>query len=204
MSGPSGGQRWPGQRLLSPHSCRSPGAPFSAGARPPPPLPPAPSLARSLSSSLSSLLPALVAPSTDPAAFAAALPLPCCCCGAPLFLSYLKSLYRSKSSALNEIPGPWYASFTAIHLRYLFARGTVWKYAARQHRRYGSVIRLGPRQIWVSDKEALKDILLQVDLPKVTMYAEISRDRNSPGLFGEMSVSFNYSSSLFLTLVQSL
>lgn len=40
--------------------------------------------------------------------------------------------------------------------------------------------------MWVADKTAMKDILLKTDLPKVTMYAEISRDRNSPGLFGEM------------------
>ena len=75
MSGPSGGQRWPWQRLLSPHSCRSPGAPFSAGARPPPNTPHSRSLLP-LSSSLSSPRPSpplssLVAPSIDPAAFAA-------------------------------------------------------------------------------------------------------------------------------------
>ncbi|KAH7123056.1 cytochrome P450 [Dactylonectria macrodidyma] len=31
-----------------------------------------------------------------------------------------------------------------------------------------------------------KQVLSTVDLPKVAMYAEISRDRNSPGLFGEI------------------
>jgi len=32
----------------------------------------------------------------------------------------------------------------------------------------------------------MKKILVSVDLPKVAMYAEISRDRYNPGLFGEM------------------
>jgi hypothetical protein len=36
--------------------------------------------------------------------------------------------------------------------------------------------------------EAMKAILMTIDLPKVAMYAEISRDRNAPGLFGEMQV----------------
>lgn len=109
--------------------------------------------------------------------------------GMVLFLKYAHSLSTSKTSPLSAIPGPWYAPYTTLHLRYLFAQGTIWKYAERQHRKYGTVIRLGPRQIWVSDKVALKDILLTTDLPKVSMYAEISRDRNSPGLFGEMYVS---------------
>lgn len=91
-----------------------------------------------------------------------------------------------QESGLRDIPGPWYAPFTSLHLRYMFARGTIWKYVESKHSKYGDVIRLGPRQIWVSGPAAMKEILSTVDLPKVTMYAEISRDRNSPGLFGEM------------------
>lgn len=48
------------------------------------------------------------------------------------------------------------------------------------------MMRLGPRQIWVSDKVALKQIISQIDLNKVMMYAEMSRDKNSAGLFGEV------------------
>lgn len=100
--------------------------------------------------------------------------------------SQVQSIYQAKTSLLRKIPGPWYAPFTGVHLQYLFSNGKIWKYAKANHDEYGPVVRLGPRQIWVSDKTALKDILLKTDLPKVTMYAEISRDRSSPGLFGEM------------------
>lgn len=96
------------------------------------------------------------------------------------------SLSSARKSGLREIPGPWYATFTSLHLRYMFARGTIWRYVENNHHKYGDVVRLGPRQIWVSGPAAMKEILSTVDLPKVTMYAEISRDRNSPGLFGEM------------------
>ena len=102
-----------------------------------------------------------------------------------LFL-YIKSSVKAWMSPLSKIPGPWYAPFTTLHLRWGFAEGTIWKYVERQHKHRGEVLRLGPRQIWVSGKEAVRDILVKTDLPKVSMYAEISRDRNSPGLFGEM------------------
>jgi hypothetical protein len=58
--------------------------------------------------------------------------------------------------------------------------------AEAAHKYYGPIVRLGPRQVWISDKKCMKQILVSIDLPKVTMYAEISRDRNYPGLFGEM------------------
>jgi len=98
--------------------------------------------------------------------------------------SYLRSV--TKKTGLERFPGPWYAPYTALHLRWLFARGTIHEYVEKMHKQYGDVIRLGPRQLWISDKGAMKQILLTIDLPKVTMYAEISRDRKSPGLFGEM------------------
>ncbi|KAK1524050.1 cytochrome P450 3A9 [Colletotrichum costaricense] len=98
----------------------------------------------------------------------------------------LKQKIKSLKSPLRKLPGPWYAPLTTLHLRYLFSTGTIWKLVERSHNRYGPIIRLGPRQVWISDKEAMKQILVKTDLPKVAMYAEISRDKFSPGLFGEI------------------
>lgn len=109
-----------------------------------------------------------------------------------LILQYLYGTFRAFKSPLRHIPGPWYSPFTTIHLRYGFATGKIWKLVVQSHKAYGPIVRLGPRQVWISDKEAMKQILLKVDLPKVAMYAEISRDRRSPGLFGEMYVEFLY------------
>ena len=102
------------------------------------------------------------------------------------FLNYALGVIKAARSPLSRIPGPWYAPLTTLHLNYAFAKGTIWKNVENAHAKYGPIFRLGPRQIWISDKEALKAILMTVDLPKVTMYAEISRDRSTPGLFGEM------------------
>lgn len=102
-----------------------------------------------------------------------------------LFIHWVKNCLGT-SPKLAQLPGPWYAPFTTLHLKWGFARGTIWKDVERGHRKYGDIMRLGPRQVWVASKDGVQKILHTIDLPKVTMYAEISRDRNSPGLFGEM------------------
>lgn len=96
------------------------------------------------------------------------------------------ALWKAIRSPLSKVPGPWYAPLTTAHLQYAFATGEIWKTAEKSHRDYGDVVRIGPRHVWIADKFAMKQILQTVDLPKVAMYAEISRDRFSPGLFGEM------------------
>ncbi|SMY22103.1 unnamed protein product [Zymoseptoria tritici ST99CH_1A5] len=103
-----------------------------------------------------------------------------------LLFRWAISAWRAYNSPLSALPGPWYAPFTNIHLQIGFARGTVWRQVEAAHAKYGGMMRLGPRQIWVSDKVALKQIISQIDLNKVMMYAEMSRDKNSAGLFGEV------------------
>ncbi|PYI09748.1 cytochrome P450 [Aspergillus sclerotiicarbonarius CBS 121057] len=101
-------------------------------------------------------------------------------------LRYANNLRRAVASPLSNIPGPWYAPLTSLHLSRAFATGEIWKTVQAAHMEYGPIVRLGPRHIWIADKDAMQKILMTVDLPKVAMYAEISRDRASPGLFGEI------------------
>lgn len=101
-------------------------------------------------------------------------------------LAYLVSLVKGYRSPLSQIPGPWYGPFTSLHLAYSFSTGKIWKEVEEAHAKYGSMARLGPRQVWVADPVALKAMLFQIDLPKVATYKEFSRDRKSPGIFGEM------------------
>ncbi|KAK7963627.1 hypothetical protein PG988_010601 [Apiospora saccharicola] len=98
----------------------------------------------------------------------------------------LQQKVKALRSPLSQIPGPWYGPLTTLHLRWLFSTGEIWKLVERSHARYGPIVRLGPRQVWISDKHAMRQILVKNDLPKVAMYAEISRDKFSPGLFGEI------------------
>lgn len=101
-------------------------------------------------------------------------------------IKWLLAAWRAYKSPLSSLPGPWYAPYTNLPLQIAFARGTVWKIVEAGHKKYGPVMRLGPRQIWVSDKTSLKQIIQGIDLPKVMMYAEISREKESAGLFGEV------------------
>jgi hypothetical protein len=103
-----------------------------------------------------------------------------------VIFAWLASCIKSYHSPLSAFPGPWYAPFFTAPLQVAFSRGTVWKNVEDAHAKYGPVVRLGPRQIWVSDKLAIKEILQKQDLPKVVMYAEISREKESAGLFGEV------------------
>ncbi|TLD36766.1 cytochrome p450 [Venturia nashicola] len=102
-----------------------------------------------------------------------------------IFSGYSYYIERFQSP-LKDIPGPFYGPLTNLHLVYYFATGEIWKYVEKMHQLHGDMIRLGPRHIWVSDITAVKQCLSTIDLPKVKMYSEISRDRNAPGLFGEI------------------
>ncbi|KAF5564733.1 cytochrome P450 monooxygenase 3A9 [Fusarium phyllophilum] len=86
-----------------------------------------------------------------------------------LLISTLLDIFRAVRSPLQKIPGPWYAPLTTFHLRYLFSTGEIWKLVQRSHAKYGPICRLGPRHIWVSDKESLKQILSTINLPKVAI-----------------------------------
>jgi hypothetical protein len=65
------------------------------------------------------------------------------------------------------------------------ATGKIWKTIESAHHKYGPIVRLGPRQVWIADKKSVKEIISSIDLPKVALYAEFSRDRYNPGLLGE-------------------
>lgn len=100
--------------------------------------------------------------------------------------SWFKTTGKACRSPLSQMLGPWYTPCTNLHLQICFARGTVWKMDERGHKTFGSIMRLGPRQVWVANEDALKQVIEQVDLSKVIMYAEISREKESAGLFGEV------------------
>ncbi|EAU39601.1 conserved hypothetical protein [Aspergillus terreus NIH2624] len=92
-----------------------------------------------------------------------------------LCVSYIIGVVKAIVSPLSRIPGPWYAPLTTLHLNYAFATGKIWKIVEKGHQEYGSIMRLGPRQVWVSDMEAMRTILITADLPKVTIDAFSSR-----------------------------
>lgn len=95
-------------------------------------------------------------------------------------------ILQALRSPLQRIPGPWYGPFTDLHVVYAFATGRIWKDVAQYHEKYGKVVRVAPRVVWISELEAVKKALVQIDLPKVATYRDLSRDKSSVGIFGEL------------------
>lgn len=70
----------------------------------------------------------------------------------------VKFTINKYGNGLNQIPGPWLASFTDLHRLY-----TVWKrrpelWHIRLHETHGKLVRLGPNSVSIADPEAIKTI----------------------------------------------
>ncbi|EPQ31815.1 cytochrome p450 monooxygenase [Pseudozyma flocculosa PF-1] len=92
----------------------------------------------------------------------------------------IKSKYFHVTSS---IPGPSLLHWTMLPALYYYIRGEQWKYVDHLHTVYGPIFRLGSRQIYVSDKEAIKQLLAKENQPKVNWYAALSRDPKTAGMF---------------------
>lgn len=60
-------------------------------------------------------------------------------------------------------------TFTALHLRYAFATGEIWKLVEESHEKYGNIVRLGPRHVWIADKQAMKELLKKFLAPALLL-----------------------------------
>ncbi|KAH9215293.1 putative cytochrome P450 [Leptodontidium sp. 2 PMI_412] len=59
---------------------------------------------------------------------------------------------------LAKIPGPWYARFTDLWLKKYTVTGRRLHYIHALHKEYGSVVRIGPNEVDISDLEAFQEI----------------------------------------------
>lgn len=81
-----------------------------------------------------------------------------------LFLSLLgytilRTLYIGFISChLSSIPGPWYSRFTHLVLKFYIITGRRIHYVDSLHQKYGSVVRIAPNEVAVSDLEGFANI----------------------------------------------
>lgn len=68
------------------------------------------------------------------------------------------ALRQALSSPLNKIPGPWYARFTTLVLKWHEFRAGRTRYIHRLHLRYGPAVRIGPREAAFASAAAVKEI----------------------------------------------
>ncbi|KAI9148267.1 Cytochrome P450 monooxygenase cypX [Paramyrothecium foliicola] len=70
----------------------------------------------------------------------------------------LWTVFQAFRNPLNDIPGPWYAKFTALPGTLASISRQQVQYHHRLHQKYGPFVRVGPSQVFVSDIDAFKAI----------------------------------------------
>ncbi|KAI8139344.1 cytochrome P450 [Fennellomyces sp. T-0311] len=95
-------------------------------------------------------------------------------------------LYDAFMGPLSGIPGPLALKFHEMHYVRNFENppGSSWELMTGWREKYGDVVRLGPNRIMVSNKEMLRQILIQDDFHKGPMYMRIRR-KSPPTLINQ-------------------
>ncbi|KAL2181595.1 cytochrome P450 [Thermothelomyces heterothallicus CBS 202.75] len=75
-----------------------------------------------------------------------------------LVLLAVHALQRALTSPLNKIPGPWYARFTTLVLKWHEFRANRTRYVHAMHLKYGSAVRIAPNEVVFASAAAVKEI----------------------------------------------
>jgi hypothetical protein len=80
-------------------------------------------------------------------------------CAVAVSLTWLCiGIYRALFSPLSKVPGPKYTLFSEIYLMIKEFSGKRREYIHELHKRYGPVVRLGPKEASFTSLEAMKEI----------------------------------------------
>lgn len=72
-------------------------------------------------------------------------------CALALFIYLTNIIWTAFSSPISSIPGPWYSRYTSLVLGYHILTGRRMFYIDDLHKKYGSVVRLTPKEVAISD-----------------------------------------------------
>ncbi|KAF7956946.1 hypothetical protein EAE96_004270 [Botrytis aclada] len=76
-----------------------------------------------------------------------------------IFLAFLvKIIYQAYSTPLRKIPGPWYARFTGLVLKYYVVTGRRIQYVHSLHQNYGHTVLVTPEEVSCSSIPSFKTI----------------------------------------------
>ncbi|KAF1800882.1 cytochrome P450 [Mucor lusitanicus] len=88
--------------------------------------------------------------------------------------SGIQKLYVAFFGPLSKVPGPFVAKFMGLPSPiYDMPTGTLFASLKKLHDIHGAIVRTGPTSISVADKDMIKQILVQDDLPKGPIYANL-------------------------------
>jgi hypothetical protein len=68
------------------------------------------------------------------------------------------TIYKALTSPLNRIPGPWYARFTSLVLKWHEFRALRTAYIHHLHLRYGPAVRVSPNEVAFASAGAVREI----------------------------------------------
>ncbi|KAI0466042.1 cytochrome P450 [Xylaria cf. heliscus] len=74
---------------------------------------------------------------------------------------------------LSNVPGPWYARWTGLVANYHWVAGRKPSYVHDLHLKYGPIVRVGPREVYVRDLQAVQKIFrIKNEFPKSQWYLD--------------------------------
>ncbi|GES84409.1 cytochrome P450 [Rhizophagus clarus] len=100
-------------------------------------------------------------------------------------------VYNAYISPLSEIPGPKLSSLSEFSIMIRRPEGRVFEWFYQLHLKYGNVVRVGPKFVLFSSKEAVRQILVINDLPKTDAIAGIRADPDIATLFSATDRTFH-------------
>lgn len=114
---------------------------------------------------------------------------------AAFFLLFIHLLRNKYGRGLAMIPGPWLAAYTGLWRWKDVRSGKAHQRAIELHRKYGSIVRIGPRHVSISDPREIKNIYgltsgyTKVSAPEI---ATLSSAAINPGLDRILPNPVNY------------
>ncbi|KAI9473438.1 MAG: cytochrome P450 [Benjaminiella poitrasii] len=89
-------------------------------------------------------------------------------------------IYNAYFGPLSHLPGDFICKFIKIPSPiYDLPTGTIFKSVKKMHDKYGGVVRIGPYEISIADKDLIKLVLNQHDLPKSPIYSILKKQGES-------------------------
>ncbi|KAI0856087.1 cytochrome P450 [Xylaria cubensis] len=84
-------------------------------------------------------------------------------------------LLSNSRDPISNVPGPWYARWTGLVATYYWVVGGKPSYVHDLHLKYGPIVRVGPREVYVSDLEAVQRIFrIKNEFPKSKWYLDFN------------------------------
>ncbi|KAI0551327.1 cytochrome P450 [Xylaria curta] len=93
--------------------------------------------------------------------------------GALSVLTLLLLFISNSRDPLSNVPGPWYTKWTGLVANYYWVVGQKPSYVHNLHLKYGPIVRVSPREVYILDLDAVQRIFkIKNEFPKSKWYLD--------------------------------